>query len=326
MCIFSQPVVSVTNTNIFARMLADGWQHIVYQMDFESAKDNAIILPLPVTLAVTETESLEFISLQDYGNFFEDLRKGFPRAVPKSLRSDSLKSSKHPTESKIVVHEVGDFVASFVPSQADFERLDEQFRIPKESWDQIPKYSDYGFAVFQLSKRSGKPHPMAFKFHSRLNTGDKSSQIFFPTVHIHDGEVHQHEHFDHSLFLQSPVFDAAVGDYNVNSKLVADDTTGYVRSKWNAESFCDIDSTLGIIEPHGLVHLKTMKGDLKNDDILVSLTFDEAEEVSSNSDKNLPKPDLASSAGIAGAAGMAWFFDRRSRLINEKKKRVQDNN
>ena len=76
MCIFSQPVISVANTNIFARLLADGWQHLVYQMDFESAKDNAIILPLPVSLPSTENESLEFISLEDYGDFFDDMSQG----------------------------------------------------------------------------------------------------------------------------------------------------------------------------------------------------------------------------------------------------------
>ena len=30
-------------------------------------------------------------------------------------------------------------------------------------------------------------------------------QLFFPTVHIHDGKVHPRERFDHSLFLQADV-------------------------------------------------------------------------------------------------------------------------
>ena len=41
MCIFSQPVVSVTDTNIFARLLPDGWQYLVYQMKFETKTNNA---------------------------------------------------------------------------------------------------------------------------------------------------------------------------------------------------------------------------------------------------------------------------------------------
>ena len=54
MCIFSQPVESVTNTKIFARLAGDGWQHLVYQMNFRSQARNAIILPLPVTQSASE--------------------------------------------------------------------------------------------------------------------------------------------------------------------------------------------------------------------------------------------------------------------------------
>src|SRR5690606_16069404 len=108
----------------------------------------------------------------------------------------------------LAVHEVGDFVASFVPTLADFRRLDPQFVIPQESWDKIPEYSDYGFAVFQLKSLVGNPHPMAFEFTTRW-----PDRIFFPTVHIHDGEVHDREEFDHTLYLQHPEFDRVVGTY-----------------------------------------------------------------------------------------------------------------
>ncbi len=312
MCIFSQPVIDVSDTNIFARLIENGWQHIVYQMNFESAEDNAIILPLPVALPSTEDESLEFISLQDYGGFFSDLRKGFPLAPTKSERNPS-RSAKGSIDRKLVVHKVGDFIASFVPTQGDFGRLDEQFRIPQKSWDQIPKYADYGFAVFQLANRSGKPHPMAFKFHSRLNTGDASAQIFFPTVHIHDGEVHRHEHFDHTLFLQSPSFDEAAGDYRERPKLVADDATGYVRSKWNAEEFCDINAAKGILDPQSLVHLKKMKGDLENDDVLAGgIELERSKSISQW--KKSSKTTIAVSTGLVSVAGMAWFFNRRNKV------------
>ena len=60
-------------------------------------------------------------------------------------------------QAALKVHSVGKFVASFVPSQSDFDRLDPQFVIPKESWAKLPEYQDFGFAVFQLKELSGYP-------------------------------------------------------------------------------------------------------------------------------------------------------------------------
>ena len=99
---------------------------------------------------------------------------------------------------KLVVVEVGSFIASFVPSVKDFARLDEKFRLPTAIWDKLPQYKDWGFAVFQLKKDQSKVHPMAFEF-PRANT----KQLFFPTVHIHDGTVPTKAAFDHTLFCQA---------------------------------------------------------------------------------------------------------------------------
>jgi hypothetical protein len=38
---------------------------------------------------------------------------------------------------------------------------------------------------------------MAFTFPRR-----DLSTVFFPTVHVHDGEVHDQAHFDHTLYVQ----------------------------------------------------------------------------------------------------------------------------
>ncbi len=50
----------------------------------------------------------------------------------------------------ILVHDVSSFEASFVPTLEDFDRLDERFRIPPDAIGKIPRYRDYGFAVFKL--------------------------------------------------------------------------------------------------------------------------------------------------------------------------------
>ena len=117
MCIFSQPVVSVTDTNIFARFLPDGWQYLVYQMNFESVENNAIILPLPVQLPSQDEGTLEFISLEDYDGFFIDLNRGFPLRIPPSrFGAIGVDSAVPDSVQNLVVHDVGDFVASFVPT------------------------------------------------------------------------------------------------------------------------------------------------------------------------------------------------------------------
>jgi len=97
------------------------------------------------------------------------------------------------------VQVVGAFVASFVPTLADFARLDPRFRIPPGTVDRVPGYSDYGFVVFQLgaTKQRSRVHPMAFEFSTR-----DPEHLFFPLLHVHDGQLHPEAAFDHVLYAQ----------------------------------------------------------------------------------------------------------------------------
>lgn len=208
---------------------------------------------------------------------------------------------------------MGEFVASFVPSISDFDRLDKQFRIPAESWDKIPVYSDYGFAVFQLKSLAGKPHPMAFKFKSRLSV-DRPGSIFFPTVHIHDGEVHKREKFDHTLYLQSPEFDSACGRYIERGYSVKDEVTGYVRSKWASIRHCDPRKSEGLLNPQGLVHRRRMRGLLKNTDVIV----DAGAVTKQATMLPLGRYSVTALAAVCGVTGMKWFFNRRERVAEQQ--------
>jgi hypothetical protein len=195
MCCFSKPVISVSGTNIFARPQADGRQLLVYSMTLHAKKDLAMILPLPVKTPAGEKD-VKFIDLKGYPEFFRDLKIGFsdPVAESKSRRY----GGPAPTASAALeVIQVGSFEASFVPTQQDFSRLDERFRLPRDAWKQLPAYETYGFAVFKLKPGAMKVHPMAFSFPRRL-----TKTLFFPTVHIHDGKVHEKAQFDHSLYCQ----------------------------------------------------------------------------------------------------------------------------
>lgn len=195
MCCFSRPVQSVSATSIFARSGADGRQFLVYSMTLKAKEDLAMVLPLPVRPGSGE-KAVSFINLGDYAEFFADLRKGFPEPLESRTRSNS-RGLGAPPPAKLEIVNVGSFEASFVPTVADFSRLDERFRLPPGAWDKLPAYRDSGFAVFKLKSGETKVHPMAFSF-PRANAGE----LFFPTVHIHDGKVHERAKFDHVLYCQ----------------------------------------------------------------------------------------------------------------------------
>ena len=265
MCCFAGPVLSVNNTRIFARLLEHSSpqgltsQLIAYQMTYKSEQPNAMILPIPAKHGADET-SIQFIDLSGYERFFSDLRKGFPRLSPPPRTAiDSRVAVGSP---RLEVQRVGKFIASFVPKAEDFARLDPQFSIPKETWAKIPEYDDYSFAVFRLVDLEGEPHPMAFEFETRF-----PDTIFFPTVHIHDGEVHSTEHFAHELYCQHEEYDKLV---STKYSEKAESQTNLVRSVGPASEFVDVAKTQGMVDGRLLMHRLRMHGSLPNQDVLLS--------------------------------------------------------
>ena len=300
MCCFAQSVLNVIDTKIFARFVSPAVQVLAYEMKYESAVPNAMILPLPTDTTKGES-AVRFVSLEDFDNFFDQLNRGFPRIPRMSIGCSDSKMITASRAGAIQVHEVGDYIASFVPSLSDFDRLDPRFVIPTETWNLIPQYNDYGFAVFQLKQLAGKPHPMALEFASRWK-----DRVFFPTVHIHDGEVHAVEAFDHMLYMQHAQFDSVVGGY-IDSD-VPDPSTGFVRSKQVAGGFADVDKSSGLIAGDLLVHRKEMRGLLANEDQILTIAGDPL----------VPRFNINHFKWLApwgiGAAACAWFFARRGRL------------
>jgi len=297
MCCFSQPVISVNNTQIFARLSGKGMQFLAYQMNYESREQNAMILPLPVKQPAT-VETLNFIDLKGYDTFFDDLADGFPFYSPPSI---GCSAPLNPTSRyDLEVVEVGNYIASFVPTISDFDRLDSQFTLPNETWERIPGYKNFGFAVFQLAAGSLKPHPMAFEFQS------ENDDLFFPTVHIHDGEVHESEEFDHVLYMQHAGLDSKV--YGYENSNVEDKSTGLIRSKYAASQFCDLDKSFGLINGDLLVHRKIMRGNLTNSDTIFPIAGDPLKP-----SLNL-RPWLKATPWLVVIAGLGWFFNRRAKI------------
>ncbi|MEN8774456.1 MAG: hypothetical protein ABF379_03680 [Akkermansiaceae bacterium] len=249
MCCFSKPVNSVAQTKIFARLLTRQDQSIAYQMRLDTPEDVAMILPLPI-IEGSKEDSVKFIDLSGYEDFFKDLKKGFPE--PPTL-SRSKYDSKEPQVDKLKVRTVGSFEASFIPTVADFSRLDKRFKLPEGTWEKIPAYKNYGFAVFKLKKGSKKIHPMALSFPSSLA---QKAQLFFPTVHIHDGEIHAKESFDHQLYAQTWLKAGLRGK------------DGWEESQKLASQFTKVDKAQKLIWGGGHVYLREIRGRQKNVDVI----------------------------------------------------------
>ncbi len=203
--------IAVGGTNIFARGRGDT-QVLVYGMNIAASDPVAMVLPLPTPAGVAQ-DAVRFIDLRGYPKLFVDLNECFPPVMLPVARGGGFGGGGPPVQTLLKVHDAGDFEASFVPTLSDVDRLDSRFRLPAEVWDALPQYADWSFAVFQLRDvaeakpgwlaglRRPKPktvHPMALEFPRRW-----TDRLFFPTVHVHDGLMHDTDDFDHALFWQN---------------------------------------------------------------------------------------------------------------------------
>jgi hypothetical protein len=238
MCCFSLPILHVSGTRIFARATAQERQLLVYAMELAANEDVAMVLPLPVPRGTPE-DGVRFIDLSGYPTLLDDLGMAFARFEETLGASELLGDEELPT-AQLAVYDVGEFEASFVPRVRDFERLDPRFRLPPATWKALPDYADWGFAVFKLRGfRTGfwdrlrgrggvhprSVHPMAFEFPRR-----DSRSLFFPTLHVHDGEVHRTAAFDHTLYWQAPAgaADTYVSARALSSVVIAEESQGVI--------------------------------------------------------------------------------------------------
>lgn len=217
MCCFSQPVERVEETRIYARPQGER-QLIVYELKLLARGDLAMVLPIPV--ADRHENAITFVDLSSSPGFFTTLARAFGplRRVARAGRGVEATAN-------LAVHRVGAFEASFVPRALDFDRLDPRFAIPSALWATVPEVRDYGFVVFKLRGAAPEPrtvdgasptlrafHPMAFWF----PRADRE-RVFFPTLHVHDGSVRSHAHFDHVLYTQTeapqPSWERSVGAF-----------------------------------------------------------------------------------------------------------------
>jgi hypothetical protein len=255
MCCFTRTVTSVSDTRIFARASGSERQFLVYSMKLKAQENLAMVLPLPVRPGTGE-HGVIFISLQNYPHLFDDLEKGFPVSQTHRLSEGFGPAPASAAMRPLDVVQVGNFEASFVPTENDFSRLDDRFRIPATAWQKLGDYKTYGFAVFKLKPGNQDVHPMAFSFPRR----DVHS-LFFPTVNIHDGKVHASADFDHILYCQP----------REGEPLKFDKAHSWRESSGHARNFILLAKAHGLFDPDPHCYKTTMNGELPNRDTFIAL-------------------------------------------------------
>jgi len=178
-----------------------------------------------------------------FPDIFEDIHDLFPK-----LRGIDLPFSAGSAEILEVI-QVGAFSASFVPNQSEFSRLDPHFQLSKIVLETLPNYTDYGFVVFKLQKGALQVHPMAFWFKTR-----EENQLYYPTVHVHDGSVYKTEVFDHTLYAQGSL-----------SEDIGLDST--YEKKGSKELEIIESKSKGIVSSSSEVYKKILVGSLPNKDV-----------------------------------------------------------
>ena len=84
----------------------------------------------------------------------------------------------------------------------------------------------------------------------------RPAELFFPTVHIHDGEVHETARFDHTLYCQH-----AAGD--------AFGMLGWRESSGPARRVLQMNKAKGLIAGDEHCYQRPLRGQLKNHDFVL---------------------------------------------------------
>lgn len=255
MCCFTREA-KVSGTRIFAR-LDGGRELLAYEMTFAADGELAMVLPVP-TPAGSAEDAVRFLDLSGYPEVFGHLAASFvvTGALAASPGASGLDAAAG--IERLEVHEVGAFDASFVPSPRELLRLDPRFRLSPEVLAALPAYADWGFVVFKLRPPEGSktklPHPMAFSFPTRT-----PGELFFPCVHVHDGEVHESAAFDHMLYAQ----------LEPGSAPRPEPDRIWARSTGVLSEFADASRAAGLLEASSLAFRVEIRGSHPNEDVWV---------------------------------------------------------
>jgi hypothetical protein len=216
MCIILADVEHVNATKIFTCLTNDRTrQFLVYSNEVETdEEENVMILPVP------HPHSVNFVNLSKYPKLFDDLESNFVKSRRDSHHMyASLSRSASLERSTLVVHSVGSYSASIVPSVDDFDRLDTtHFTLPHdlETILRTTYDSQFGFLVCKLKQGSHSYHPFAY-----IHDTHTSNLLFIPTLHYHPhvygSSTTNDADWDHTIYSAGTDLDTTSSDEYVFS-------------------------------------------------------------------------------------------------------------
>jgi hypothetical protein len=183
MCIVVEEA-DVCSTNIFvAPDTKKERQIVVYSNTVDTSfEKNLMVLALP------NPETVDFVNLSEYPEFFKDVKKYFKKheIMTKSVDA-SYGMSKSFNGSSLKVHEVGNFLASICKNIDDLNKINSETfgKIGNDALEFMKsKYlsTNYGFVVCKLKKGNNNYHPFAYTHKIDNN------KLFVPTMHYHGDE------------------------------------------------------------------------------------------------------------------------------------------
>jgi len=181
MCLFNESVEEVHNTSLFACLNnARNRQLLIYSNSVENSnKYNAMVLPVPNPHTITLHD------MTSASKFFPDLEKCFK---PPASYARSLGAKHFDANSKLVVHDVGSYLISIVPSINDFSRLRTEtfdFNLSENLKTFLAHYDhNFGYLVCRLKMGNVGYSPIAYS-HNVLTP----NELFYPTTHYHSDKA-----------------------------------------------------------------------------------------------------------------------------------------
>lgn len=260
MCIFGDDVAIVKNTRIFVAPTKGGHQITVYQNTIQSFNKNAMILPIPInTSKKIPHKSIQLLDLSTDNNLFDNLDKIFLKPPPYQDNNWGYDHDNEDSDDYHEVYKIGLYKMSIIPNINSIDRLNiKEFNIKASIFESLRGHYLTGFAFlvcqFDGQSEKEKMHPIGYIHDSYMNDGKKV--LFVPTLHIHDGEIHKMENFDHLIFsLKTDVGDEPFqNDKKINQILQKNTIDAYINDR----------------DKKTIRRLK-LEGELDNIDIMLSL-------------------------------------------------------
>jgi hypothetical protein len=204
MCMINEPVDSIADTKLFASFNNNKTKQLmIYSNKIENKIPlNAMVLPVP------NCASVQFHSMKDIPNFFDNLDKKFIKQYLSNSLSRGITNSYGLSNSfdakTLEVFDVGSYLVSKVETINDFDRLDKNvFQLSTGIKDIVSsKYSKhFGYLVCKLKIGNLNYEPLAYSHKSLIK--NNKPYLFLPSYHYHPHESFNNHLSNASWFMET---------------------------------------------------------------------------------------------------------------------------